>query len=100
MAAAVIRIHSRATGMRTFQPKFISRSYRNLGTVARIQNRTKITTYSLTRNHRRGHSHRTTSNCGPCQPPRNRVTPTAETVIMCMYSARKNMANLMPEYSV
>ena len=39
-AAAVIRIHMSPMGIRTFHPKFINRSYRNRGTVARIQIRT------------------------------------------------------------
>src|SRR6266496_1862576 len=96
---AVIRIHSRPSGIRTFQPNDISLSYRNRGSVALIQTNTKISTTSFTRNHSRGHSQEATWNIGPCHPPKNRVTATAETVIMCMYSARKNIANLIPEYS-
>ena len=34
------------------------------------------------------------------QPPRNSVVASAETVVMLMYSARKNMANFIEEYSV
>src|SRR5919199_2112995 len=37
---------------------------------------------------------------GARQPPRNSVVANAETVIMLMYSARKNSANLIDEYSV
>src|SRR3954451_17456927 len=37
---------------------------------------------------------------GARQPPRNSVVQTADTVIMLMYSARKNIANLNDEYSV
>src|SRR5438309_290876 len=37
---------------------------------------------------------------GACQPPRKRVTKSAEEVIMLMYSAVKNMENFMDEYSV
>src|SRR5918998_6349340 len=37
---------------------------------------------------------------GARQPPRNSVVAKAETVIMLMYSARKNSANLNDEYSV
>ncbi len=37
---------------------------------------------------------------GAFQPPRKRVTATAETVTMLMYSASMNIANLMDEYSV
>src|SRR3978361_1735431 len=37
---------------------------------------------------------------GARQPPRNSVVASAETVTMLMYSARKNRANLIEEYSV
>src|ERR1041384_4534273 len=40
------------------------------------------------------------SGHGARQPPRNSVVAKAETVIMLMYSARKNSANLNDEYSV
>ncbi len=36
----------------------------------------------------------------PFHPPRNSSTARAEIVTTWRYSARKNMANLMPEYSV
>jgi len=35
-----------------------------------------------------------------CHPPRNNVTAMDEIVTMCMYSAMKNIRNLIPEYSV
>src|SRR3954468_24508673 len=37
---------------------------------------------------------------GPCQPPRNIVTPTAEITTTLMYSAMKNEPKRMPPYSV
>ncbi len=37
---------------------------------------------------------------GARQPPRKSVVATAETLIMLMYSARKNHANFIDEYSV
>ncbi len=37
---------------------------------------------------------------GARQPPRKRVTETAETVTMLTYSASMNIANLIEEYSV
>src|SRR3954451_3557726 len=40
------------------------------------------------------------SGHGACQPPRNSVVASAETVVRLMYSARKNMANLIEPYSV
>src|SRR5438270_10013893 len=40
------------------------------------------------------------SGHGARQPPRNSVVASAETVVMLMYSARKNIANLIDAYSV
>src|SRR5918993_3840492 len=40
------------------------------------------------------------SGQGACQPPRNSVVASADTVAMLMYSARKNSANFRLEYSV
>src|SRR5215467_5692150 len=40
------------------------------------------------------------SGKGEFQPPKNRMVQSAETVIMLVYSAMKNMANLKLEYSV
>src|SRR5262252_280098 len=37
---------------------------------------------------------------GACQPPKNMTTVSALISIMFMYSARKNIAKLMPEYSI
>src|SRR6266567_6408214 len=37
---------------------------------------------------------------GPFQPPRNSVTVNAQTVTMFAYSAMKNIAYFMDEYSV
>src|ERR1700737_3247113 len=37
---------------------------------------------------------------GACQPPRNRVEASADTVVMLMYSASMNIANFSDEYSV
>jgi len=37
---------------------------------------------------------------GKYQPPRNKVTATAEVTIIAEYSAMKNSAHLNPEYSV
>src|SRR5262249_13579585 len=37
---------------------------------------------------------------GACQPPRNMTTVSALIRIMFMYSARKNSAKVMPEYSI
>src|SRR6185437_11887895 len=37
---------------------------------------------------------------GGSHPPRNIVVPSAATVVMLMYSARKNIPNFSDEYSV
>src|SRR6476619_3158658 len=37
---------------------------------------------------------------GPCQPPKNSVTASPESVIMLMYSAVWKRPQRMPEYSV
>src|SRR4030095_14745711 len=41
-----------------------------------------------------------TESIGACQPPKNMTTVSALIRIMFMYSARKNSANVMPEYSI
>src|SRR3954447_12887689 len=68
------------------------------------QNRMKNT---FPRNHSTGHhpvlstpSSIADSGQGARQPPRNNVVASAATVVMLMYSARKNIANLIDEYSV
>src|SRR3954462_10039007 len=66
---------------------------------------TKMNPTTLSRNHTSGNQpsliQSTRENGkGACQPPRNSVTASAETVIMLMYSARKNIANFSDEYSV
>src|SRR5919109_2100499 len=100
MMAPVARTHASPKGMRTFQPNDIRRSYRNRGRVARTQMYTNITAETFSRNHTSGQIHGRKSKIGPRHPPRNSVTATADTVIVWRYSARKNMANLIPEYSV
>src|SRR6187551_3760647 len=37
---------------------------------------------------------------GACQPPRNSVVASADTVVMLTYSASMNIANFRDEYSV
>ena len=60
---------------------------------------------TLIRNHSTGHQpllapDHSEIGHGARQPPRNSVTASAETVTMLMYSARKNIANFIDEYSV
>src|SRR5437763_12457921 len=59
------------------------------------------------RNHRTGHQPVLStplsiadSGHGARQPPRNNVVASAQTVVTLMYSARKNIANLIDAYSV
>src|SRR3954449_9388 len=62
---------------------------------------------TLARNHRIGHQPVLStpwsiadSGHGARQPPRNSVVASAATVVTLMYSARKNIANLIDPYSV
>src|SRR3954452_17674050 len=62
---------------------------------------------TLARNHSTGHQPVLStplsiadSGHGARQPPRNSVVASAATVVMLTYSARKNIANLIDEYSV
>src|SRR2546423_7538808 len=43
---------------------------------------------------------KTIESIGDCQPPKNITAVSVEMRIMFMYSARKNMAKAMPEYSI
>src|SRR2546423_6067047 len=42
----------------------------------------------------------TIESIGDCQPPKNMTAVSVEMRIMFMYSARKNIANAIPEYSI
>src|SRR3954454_7801610 len=62
---------------------------------------------TLSRNHSTGHQpvlstlwSMSDSGKGARHPPRNNVVASAETVVTLMYSARKNIANLIDAYSV
>src|SRR6059058_2856011 len=62
---------------------------------------------TLPRNHNTGHQpvlrtlwSMSESGHGARQPPRNNVVASADTVVTLMYSARKNIANLIDAYSV
>src|SRR5215472_9929144 len=60
---------------------------------------------TLIRNHRTGSQPLfapgiSENGTGARQPPRNIVVASAASVVMLMYSARKNMANFIDEYSV
>src|SRR3978361_1830656 len=75
------------------------------GSVPRSQTHTKMIATIWAGHHSRGHQ----PEFAPCQidnghgarhPPRNSVVARALTVTMLMYSARKNSANFIEEYSV
>ena len=60
----------------------------------------------MIRNHRTGHQpllapgQKYVIGHGARHPPRNSVVASADSVVMLMYSARKNIANFIDEYSV
>src|SRR5829696_449704 len=75
------------------------------GSTPRSQMKKKMTVAVLDRNQMIGkkpeliHSTCENGQIG-CQPPRNSVVASADTVTMLMYSARKNIANFSEVYSV
>ena len=61
--------------------------------------------HTLITNHSSAHQpesapSRSENGSGACQPPRNRVAASAETVVMLTYSASMNIAKRSDEYSV
>src|SRR5205814_5339399 len=102
---AIIRIQASETGISTFQPNDMSWSYRIRGSVPRSQTKQNSRISTLARNHSSGHQpvfapDHSVIGHGARQPPRNKVVARAATVVMLMYSARKNSANFSEEYSV
>src|SRR6056297_2396841 len=83
-----------AIGIKYFHENSIKWSTLILGNVQRTHISMVTTKYVFIINHTKGGSR------GPCQPPRKRVTAIAETRKIFVYSARKNMANRIAEYSV
>src|ERR687898_382227 len=75
------------------------------GRVARSHMKKNRNPHTLAVNHSSGHqpvlapSHMLIGH-GACQPPRNNVVASAETVVMLTYSASMNIANFSDEYSV
>ena len=72
--------------------------------VPRVQIMKNMTAQTLATNHSIGHQPELAPSqnrlrIAERQPPRNRVTHTAETLNMLMYSARKYQANFIEEYS-
>src|SRR5688572_32960255 len=75
------------------------------GSTPRSEMKKKMKTIVLERNQTIGNQpsdiHSTVENGQlGCQPPRNSVVASAETVTMLMYTARKNIANFSDVYSV
>src|ERR1700735_1370030 len=102
---AIISVHASADGMSTFQPSLMSWSYRILGSEARSQKKKKTKRQTLITNQSSGHQptfapDHTEIGHGACQPPRNSVVASPETVITLQYSASWSSANFSEEYSV
>ena len=79
--------------MRIFQPSCMSWSYLIRGSDPRSQTKKNRKPMSLARNHSTGHQPLLAPDqieIGQiaCQPPRNNVVASADTVIMLTYSAR------------
>ena len=97
--------HMREIGISLFHPNSISWSYLNLGNVALIQKYTNNNPKVFKPNHMVGISAdknwgKTPSKVGPNQPPKKNVAVIAHILNIFIYSAKKNIANLNPEYSV
>src|SRR5690606_3715358 len=84
----------RASGINTYQPRFIRWSTRMRGSVQRIHMATKMKKYVLIKNHTKGGKN------GPVGPPKKKVAARAEKATKFAYSARKKMAHRIPLYSV
>src|SRR6202046_314063 len=100
---AIISVQPSAEGISTFQPSRMSWSYRIRGSEARSQKKTNTNTLTLPTNHSSGHQlvlapDHTEIGHGACQPPRNKVMASAETVITLQYSASWVIANFSDEY--
>ena len=104
---ATATIQASVTGMRNFQPKRMNWSYRMRGSVPRSHTKNHMNIHILRVNHSRPHqppanvpSPMAEMSGGAAGPPRNIVVASAETVNMLTYSPRKNIANVIAEYSV
>src|SRR5712671_2149294 len=103
--------HTSVTGMKIFQPRRMIWSYRKRGKLARTHRNTVTTQKVLPNSQAQFQNHAVFSihsgvvmptianETGAYQPPRNMTTQIAESRLMFAYSARKNIANAMPEYS-
>ena len=89
------------TGMKIFHPKRMIWSYLYLGKLARTHKNMVTTTNVLRPNQiHPGTQLKSKLSKGDNHPPKNMMTDNMETKIMFAYSAKKNMAKDMPEYSI
>ena len=102
----IIRL-AMAIGKSTFQPRFMTWSYLNLGSVNLTQIKKKRNASTLpikTSGGRNQYLSMSMPNQPPkgsgYHPPKKSATSSHDTTIMCVYSAMKNMANFMLLYSV
>src|SRR6185295_7412526 len=96
--AVTMRLVS-VNGIKTFQQSDMSWSMRSRGSVARIHMKTSTKKYVFSVNHRTPRSGKTSTN-GPCHAPNHSVATIDETTVTSPYSARKKIAQPIPEYSV
>jgi len=96
--AVTIRLAS-VRGMRTFQQSDMSWSIRSRGSVARIHMKMRTKKYVFSVNHNTPSRGKTSTN-GPCHAPNQSVVTMADTTVTSPYSARKKIAQRIPEYSV
>src|SRR6184192_3587230 len=104
-----ISIHTNASGVNTFQHKFISWSTRKRGNVQRIHicTPTNANTFNTVQNIPHAAPVVQSAKCtltilgkGVFQAPRKRITATIDTKNIIEYSARKTKANRIPVNSV
>ena len=85
--------HARAMGISHFHPRAMNWSYRKRSSVARVQMSRNMKNHILRKNqtmpiHPEARNSTWDSGQGACQPPRNMVVATAETLSMFTYSDR------------
>src|ERR1700689_3939538 len=102
---AIISVQPSGEGISTFQPSRMSWSYRIRGSEARSQKKTNTNTLTLPTNHSSGHQpvlapDHTEIGHGACQPPRNSVIASGETVIPLPQWASWVIGNLSDASSV
>src|SRR5262245_52650321 len=102
---ATTKMFTSAISKKKSQPRRISRSHRNRGSVQRTHRNRKITMVTVATKSAMLISPKiqpceTSGIPGKCQPPKDNVTTTADPVIIAAYSPRKYSANFIELYSV